>query len=150
MEHGILFDHARAARIGLPEAVFCEGKPFPALLELLSRFRGDSGNPVLFTRLAPEVFAQAPEEIRASYDYHPLSRTAFSVVMPPRGRGRVAVVSAGTADGSVTWEAARTLQYLGIEHRVFEDCGVAGLSYGWHCSLGKQPETSSAIDRKSR
>ncbi|WP_458400473.1 nickel pincer cofactor biosynthesis protein LarB [Mailhella sp.] len=127
MEHGILFDHARAARIGLPEAVFCEGKPFPALLELLARFRGDSGNPVLFTRLAPEVFAQAPEEIRASYDYHPLSRTAFSAVMPPRGRGRVAVVSAGTADGSVTWEAARTLQYLGIEHRVFEDCGVAGL-----------------------
>ena len=127
MEHGILFDHARAARIGLPEAVFCEGKPFPALLELLSRFRGDSENPVLFTRLAPEVFAQAPEEIRGGYDYHPLSRTAFSAVMPPRGRGRVAVVSAGTADGSVTWEAARTLQYLGIEHRVFEDCGVAGL-----------------------
>ena len=39
----------------------------------------------------------------------------------------MAVVSAGTADGFVTWEAARTLAYLGIEHRVFEDCGVAGL-----------------------
>ena len=136
MEHGILFDHARAARIGLPEAVFCEGKPFPALLELLSRFRGDSGAPVLFTRLAPEVFAQVPEEIRAGYDYHPLSRTAFSSVMPPRGRGRVAVVSAGTADGSVTWEAARTLQYLGIEHRVFEDCGVAGLDAALASVLG--------------
>ena len=32
---GILFDHARRARIGLPEAVFCEGKPFEALLALL-------------------------------------------------------------------------------------------------------------------
>ena len=127
MDHGILFDHARTARIGLPEAVFCEGKPFPALLELLSRFGKGSGHPVLFTRLAPEVFAQVPEALRSRYDYHPLSRTAFGEAMPSRKRGRVAVVSAGTADGFVTWEAARTLQYLGIEHRVFEDCGVAGL-----------------------
>ena len=127
MDHGILFDHARTARIGLPEAVFCEGKPLPALLELLSRFGRGSGHPVLFTRLAPEVFAQVPEELRSRYDYHALSRTAFGEAMPARARGRVAVVSAGTADGFVTWEAARTLQYLGIAHKVFEDCGVAGL-----------------------
>ena len=37
------------------------------------------------------------------------------------------MVSAGTADGHATWEAARTLTYLGIEAEVFEDCGVAGL-----------------------
>ena len=126
MAHGILFDHARTARIGLPEAVFCEGKPFPALADLLSRFGRGSGHAVLFTRLAPEVFARVPEDVRSRYDYHALSRTAFGESMPRR-RGRVAVVSAGTADGFVTWEAARTLEYLGIEHRVFEDCGVAGL-----------------------
>ena len=72
MDHGILFDHARTARIGLPEAVFCEGKPFEALVELLSRFGRGSGHPVLFTRLAPDVFARVPAEIRAGYDYHPL------------------------------------------------------------------------------
>lgn len=127
MDHGILFDHARAARIGLPEAVFCEGKPFEAVEDLLSRFGKGSGRPILFTRLAPEVFARAPEAVRQSYDYHALSRTAFGESLPPKARGRVAVVSAGTADGSVTWEAARTLAYLGIEHKVFEDCGVAGL-----------------------
>ena len=69
MEHGILFDHARTARIGLPEAVFCEGKPFEALVELLSRFGRGSGHPVLFTRLAPDVFARVSAEIRAGYDY---------------------------------------------------------------------------------
>lgn len=53
MDHGILFDHARTARIGLPEAVFCEGKPFEALVELLSSFGRGSGHPVLFTRLGP-------------------------------------------------------------------------------------------------
>lgn len=127
MDHGILFDHARAARIGLPEAVFCEGKPFEAVEDLLSRFGKGSGHPILFTRLAPEVFARAPEAVRRGYDYHPLSRTAFGEKLPPRGGGRVAVVSAGTADGFVAWEAARTLDYLGIERKVFEDCGVAGL-----------------------
>jgi pyridinium-3,5-biscarboxylic acid mononucleotide synthase len=127
MNHSILFDHSRTARIGLPEAVFCEGKPFEAVVELLSRFGKGSGRPVLFTRLAPDIFDQAPEAIRVGYDYHPLSRTAFGDTLPPRVNGRVAVVSAGTADSFVAWEAVRTLAYLGIEHQIFEDCGVAGL-----------------------
>ncbi len=127
MAHGILFDHARAARIGLPEAVFCEGKPLEAVMDLLSRFGKGSGRPVLFTRLTPELFVQAPSAIRQNYDYHALSRTAFGETLPPKDKGRVAIISAGTADGFVTWEAARTLTYLGVAHKVFEDCGVAGL-----------------------
>ncbi len=127
MNHGILFDHARTARIGLPEAVFCEGKPFAAVQELMEQFGKGSGRPILFTRLAPDIFERMPAQIRARYDYHALSRTAFGDALPPRTQGRVAVVSAGTADGFVTWEAARTLEYLGIAHKVFEDCGVAGL-----------------------
>lgn len=127
MNHGILFDHARTARIGLPEAVFCEGKPFAAVRELMEQFGRGSGHPILFTRLSPDVFNLMPAKIREQYDYHALSRTAFGEALPARNKGRVAVVSAGTADGFVTWEAARTLEYLGIEHTVFEDCGVAGL-----------------------
>ena len=127
MSHSILFDHSRAARIGLPEAVLCEGKPREALLALLSRFGRGSGRPVLFTRLAEEAFMALPAELRARYDYHALSRTAFGDTLPPKARGRVAIVSAGTSDGFVAWEAARTLAYLGIEHTMYEDCGVAGL-----------------------
>lgn len=127
MTHGILFDHARAARIGLPEAVFCEGKPLEAVITLLSQFGKGAEQPILFTRLAPEVFAKAPDSVRQGYNYHALSRTAFGEPLTPREKGRVAIISAGTADGFVTWETARTLEYLGINHKVFEDCGVAGL-----------------------
>ena len=123
----ILFDHGRMARTGLPEAVFCEGKAREFLLDLLSRFGRGSGKPILFTRLAADIFADMPPEIQAKYDYHALSRTAFGDTFPPRARGRVAIVSAGTADAPVTWEAARTLNYLGIATELFEDCGVAGL-----------------------
>jgi hypothetical protein len=141
MNHGILFDHSRTARIGLPEAVFCEGKPFAAIVELLSQFGKGSGHPVLFTRLGREVFEQAPEAIRNDFDYHPLSRTAFGDTLPPKTKGRVAVISAGSADSFVAWEAVRTLAYLGIEHKIFEDCGVAGL---WR--LAERLEEINAFD----
>lgn len=127
MKSEVLFDYARSARIGLPEAVFCEGKPSGAVVELLERFGGDGAPPILFTRLAQEVFQQAAEQVRSRYDYDALSRTAFARVCPPRQKGRVAVVSAGTADAPVAWEAGRTLAYLGIRHTMYEDCGVAGL-----------------------
>lgn len=124
---GILFDHGRNARIGLPEAVFSEGKSVEALGALLDEHSRDGERPVLFTRLAPELFARFPAEITEKYDYHPLSRTAFTACLPQKQRGQAAVVSAGTADGQVAWEAARTLQYLGISVEVHEDNGVAGL-----------------------
>jgi NCAIR mutase (PurE)-related protein len=131
----ILFDHGRSGRIGLPESVFCQGKSEGALCELLRRFRTGSGHAVLFTRLEKEVFRHLPPDARDGVDYHPLSRTALGDTLPPYpGKNpqasvppSVAVVAAGTADGFVTWEAARTLQYLGIRHTVYEDLGVAGL-----------------------
>ena len=125
--HRVLFDHARAARIGLPEAVFCQGKSPDVLRELLETFCKGSGQSVLFTRLAPEVFYGLPKKLQKGLDYHELSRTAFAEPKPLKDKGHVAVVSAGTADGAVTWEAARTLEYLGIRHTVHEDNGVAGL-----------------------
>ena len=128
-EIGLLFDHARPDRIGLPEAVFCQGKH----LSVLERFLADLGpnpdRPILFTRLEPSVFAQLQPSLTASLNYHPVSRTAFhrpfSRLHSPTAR--VAVVSAGSADAFVTWEAARTLDYLGLERTVYEDSGVAGL-----------------------
>lgn len=123
---GVLFDYARAARIGLPEAVFCESKPFVALQALLERFaNGDP--PILFTRLWPDVFSRLPPQLGSCYNYDPLSGTAWAASLPPREKGSVAIISGGTSDARVAHEAARTLEYLGIRHTLFEDCGVAAL-----------------------
>ena len=124
--HGIIFDHGRKARIGLPEAVFCQGKDRGALMALLEEHQNRE-NPILFTRLAPEIFYSIPASLQQRYRYHEIGRVAFAACLGARPRGKVAVVSAGTADGAVTWEAAKTLEYLGIEHSVYEDNGVAGL-----------------------
>ena len=82
MLQSVLFDHARTARIGLPEAVFCQGKPESVVRDLLLEFRRGSGRAVLFTRLDPEVFARREPEIRQGVDYDPLSRTAFGETLP--------------------------------------------------------------------
>lgn len=123
----VVFDYARQARIGLPEAVYCQGKPRGTILGLLDQFRAGSGHPVLFTRLAADVVGELPPGIRDAIDYHALSRTAWGEKMPSLDHGKVVVVTAGTSDSAVAWEAARTLDYLGIACTVLEDCGVAGL-----------------------
>ena len=45
----------------------------------------------------------------------------------PVSAGHVAVVSAGTSDQPVAEEAARTLEFLGIDVRRYRDLGVSGL-----------------------
>ncbi len=126
-EIGVLFDHARPGRIGLPEAVFCQGKHISVLEKLLREFSAETERPILFTRLEPEVFEKMPAEVQDGVNYHAVSRTAYARTLPSRPGARVAVISAGSADAFVTWEAARTLEYMGIEHTVYEDSGVAGL-----------------------
>lgn len=123
----VLFDHSRQERIGLPETVYCPGKPLETLARLARAQAEPGAAPLLFTRLAPDVFEALPRDAREVLDYHPLSRTAVGGLLPPRGPGKAAVVTAGTTDGPVAWEAARTLAYLGIGHTVFEDSGAAGL-----------------------
>jgi NCAIR mutase (PurE)-related protein len=122
----LVFDHSRQERIGLPETVFCQGKPLSVIARLAAE-HGRGGTPLLFTRLAPEVFAALPAALQRLLDYHEASRTAYTAVLPRLPRGRTAVVSAGTSDGPVAHEAGRTLDYLGVANTLFEDNGVAGL-----------------------
>ena len=126
LDSAVRFDLDRERRIGLPEAVFCAGKPFDTLAGLFARFALRNAPPVLFTRLDAEVFAKIDPDTAGKYNFDPLSRTAWNAVRPRR-LGVCAVVSAGSADAPVVMEAARTLEYLGYEVKPFIDCGVAGL-----------------------
>ena len=59
-------------------------------------------------------------------DYHPAARLLCWRAAPPGGC-RVAVVTAGTADGPVADEAAAVARATGLEVTEFRDVGVAGL-----------------------
>jgi len=118
-------DHDRARRCGFPEVVFCQGKsPSDAAaiaVEILTR-----SDRVLLTR-ADAAHAAAVRERLPQAHHHERAR-CLTVV--PEGlplRGRVAVVSAGTADLPVAEEACVTLAASGNRVEPFTDVGVAGL-----------------------
>lgn len=121
----VVFDFERARRIGLDEAVFCEGKTVAQIARILADARARNVG-LLLTRLDPEPAERVP--YAESIDYCALSRTGFFGPLRPLSvRAKVAVVAAGTTDARVACEAQRTLRHAGVEAEVIADVGVAGL-----------------------
>ena len=127
MSEHVNFDFSRMARTGIPEVIYAEGKEKASVLKLLENFALEAEKPILFTRLDSITFSQLDPQLQSKYCFDSLAKTAYTNKIAKKVEGRVAVVSAGTSDGFVTWEAKRTLDYLNVENQVFEDCGVSGL-----------------------
>ena len=123
----VRFDWDRAARTGIAEAVFAEGKSHEQILSVLHQ-AVEKRHPVLITRLTVEQHAAVHPHCGGRLDYDPVSRTAiFGEPLPLPGAGTVGVVCAGSSDLPVALEARRSLAYFGIESRPYADVGVAGL-----------------------
>jgi len=123
----IVFDYARAERIGLDEAVFCAGKSVQQITTILDNADA-RGAGLLLTRLDSGVLAELPPQLSEKIDYHALSKTAFfGALRPVSVTGKVAIVAAGTSDTPVAYEAIRTLRHAGVGADLIADVGVAGL-----------------------
>ncbi|MCU0654875.1 MAG: nickel pincer cofactor biosynthesis protein LarB [Polyangiaceae bacterium] len=119
-------DLHRALRQGIPEVILGEWKTAEQISAVARELLRHQQS-VMITRLDPQkavAVCEALPELR----YNPVSRIASHEVNPPPTiPGRVAVVTAGTADIPVAEEAAETARLIGLQaHRIF-DCGVAGL-----------------------
>jgi len=119
-------DHHRALRKGFPEVVFCQGKTTAQIVEIMQRL-GSSNHTILATRAGREVFA-AVSAVLEDAVYTELARTiVIRRGERPVPRGKVLVVTAGTADLPVAEEAAVTAEVMGNEVRRCYDVGVAGI-----------------------
>jgi len=118
-------DHHRTLRNGFPEVVFCQGKAVEHIVQILANLTKRSDN-ILATRATPEVYkavkAYIPDAI-----YSELARVITVIKKPLPKRGRVLVLSAGTADLPVAEEAALTAEVMGCEVEKLYDVGVAGI-----------------------
>jgi hypothetical protein len=119
-------DHHRALRTGLPEVIFGKGKTADEVFTIASRLLARSSN-VLATRTTPEVYAL----VKAAFpeaEYFPRSG-ALRVFRDRKilGKGKLAVVSAGTTDLPVAEEAVVTAEIMGNEVVLVQDVGVAGI-----------------------
>lgn len=119
-------DHHRAMRTGQAEVIFCQGKTVEQIISILNHLGTHSTN-VLATRLdqekAEKVLPLFPE---AQYDT--LARClTLRPIDEPIFKGKILVVTAGTADLPVAQEALLTARFMGHEVENLWDVGVAGI-----------------------
>lgn len=132
-------DHDRVRRRGFPEVVYAPGKLPEQVREIVVRLAARNPN-VLCTRAdaaqAALVLAALPE---AQWD---ATSGLLWVWRDPslRSSGTIVVVSAGTADQRVAFEARRSAEVMGNRVVTLADVGVAGL----HRLLGELDTLRSA------
>ena len=119
-------DHHRALRAGMAEVIFGEDKTPKQVADIFFRLAKHGGN-VLATRANEKQFAAVKKRVRAA-QYRKLAR-AITLQRDRKnyGKGRIAVVSAGTSDIPVAEEAVATAEVMGNEVQHFYDVGVAGI-----------------------
>ena len=125
-------DLHRELRLGLPEAIYAEGKRSADLLVIAERMIAAHGS-VLVTRLAPAAAAELLEGLAAA----PFAAAGAAAAAAGPA---IAVLAAGTSDLPVAEEAAVCAEWFGHPVRRAYDVGVAGL----HRLLGRLPEIRGA------
>jgi pyridinium-3,5-biscarboxylic acid mononucleotide synthase len=119
-------DHHRALRHGIPEVVFAQGKTPEQVTAIAERLLANAQN-VLITRADRECAGRVNEELPGA-EYFPRSRTIrFWRDRAILGKGKIAIVCAGTGDIPVAEEAHVTAEAMGNEVEAIHDIGVAGI-----------------------
>ena len=119
-------DHHRALRHGMPEVIFAMGKTPQQVVTIACRLLENSPN-VLITRSDATTAEYVKARIPGA-EYFPASGAIrFWGDRTVRGKGRIAVVCAGTSDIPVAEEAQITAEVMGNEVEAIHDIGVAGI-----------------------
>ncbi len=138
-------DLHRELRVGLPEAIYAEGKRRADLCQIAGRMLGAHGR-VLVTRLAPEAAAELAADLAAAEApttavlYHERARVLTCGAATPPSGPPIAVLAAGTSDLPVAEEAAVCAEWFGHPVKRGYDVGIAGL----HRLLGRLPDLRAA------
>lgn len=118
-------DTHRELRKGFPEVVFGSGKTPKQVVAIAGQLL-DAGQRVLVTRITDEHAKALKRKFKKAVHHE----TAGCVSIEKRrrkGKGLIAVLSAGTSDLPVAEEAAVTAGFMGNKVERIYDVGVAGL-----------------------
>lgn len=118
-------DTHRRIRSGFAEVIFCSGKSDEHLFNIFDRIYKQEGE-VFGTRASREQYEMLVFHF-PEIKYDPLSRIIKIEKEEKERQGKVAVVTAGTADISVAEEAAQTAEFFGTCVERVYDVGVSGI-----------------------
>ena len=135
-------DTDRLRRTGHPEVIFGQGKEAADMVHILKHLQM-SNQEGLVTRINDEKAAHICEALPTAI-WHSRARVLHlpgpEAPTPPRVRGTIAIVCAGTSDLPVAEEAAVITEAFGHPIKRFWDVGVAGI----HRILKHQEDLQSA------
>ena len=122
-------DVSRAARKGVPEVVYAEGKTAEQLVGIVARFL-EHGAAVLCSRVSAEQAAALAGGVDGTPEHDERSRVVMvrrPGVSPAETRGVVGVLAAGTSDLPAAGEAVAMCRAMDVQVVTAFDVGVAGL-----------------------
>jgi len=119
-------DHHRELRKGYPEIIYGPGKTEDQIIKIAQAIIKKGSN-LLITKVGPELYRTLKKKIPRA-KYNPLAKTiSLRQQKPVLGKGKIAIITAGTSDIPVAEEAVVTCEILGNEVEKIYDVGVAGL-----------------------
>ena len=132
-----LYEARDAAGLAVPIALKIAPDLDAAEIAEIAQRICDAGQPLLITRVDPEVHAAVVKLVPAA-EYHPLARAVtLRPGSPAQGRPGVSLMTAGTSDRPVAEEAIVTAEMMGNEV-------LAYLEIGEHKFLGRvDPRTAA-------
>jgi NCAIR mutase (PurE)-related protein len=119
-------DHHRALRQGMPEVIFSQGKTSQQVLEIARHLLERSPN-LLATRVDEATAAMLVQAFPEGEHFPRCGAFRVWGDKKIQGKGRIAVVCAGTSDIPVAEEAQVTAETMGNEIDAIYDVGVAGI-----------------------
>lgn len=119
-------DHHRALRHGIPEVVFGKGKTAEQIAGIAAALLDKAPN-VLVTRATPEAALLLLDRWPEAEHFPASGAVRIWRDRTQRGKGKIAVVCAGTSDLPVAEEAQVTAEVMGNDVMAIHDIGVAGI-----------------------
>jgi len=132
-------DHHRALRHGMPEVIFGLGKTTEQVVGIAEKLLDRSPN-VLITRARPETAEALLHRFPQGEHFALSGAVRFWRERKTTGKGKIAVVCAGTSDIFVAEEALVTAEVMGNEVDSIYDIGVAGI----HRLMSNRPRLMEA------
>lgn len=124
--HFAKLDHHRSIRSGFPEVIFCQGKTVEHVAGIFKHL-ASVHRPVLATRANAGMYEQIIKECPEAEFFEMARCIVYGMPDRPVRKGRILVVSAGTADLPVAEEAALCARVMGNDVERLYDVGVAGI-----------------------
>lgn len=119
-------DTERLERQGFEEVIYGHGKSVDQIIRIAKQYK-EAGRTFLCTGLDQTKMDELQNSLK---DYEFLNEAGmirFTAGVKQSITGKVAIITAGTSDAKVAYEASETLNTLGVTNELFIDIGVAGI-----------------------